>query len=844
MGKIFDTFSNLNYNNENEVEQKFVIPFLREFLEYNLSNLLFKWRYKIRDGFKFKKIQVNRKRKLKLKNFEAEPDIIVANDREYRKIFYQKYYDNKNYSDKGLFIVEVKNPKEKLKHHIEQKNAYCMAVHTNISVMTNGTKFYIFDFNELLIACENLEELDLKFDLIKTLLHRDHQFDTFLAKIKRFIGKLDKQLPQSINYSDFWHYVKTNIHVPEELETLGVEIKKITNYGIFNFFLENNQKIEYREIFSKIKSLEIRAKKDKGKTELREVLIIEGDSGVGKTYLLDHLKHIFTRLLYQNEYGKIPILLELKYWDSQHDIIRFIQNEINIDYLNESDIRKYLIKGRFLLLLDAYDEIKYNLQDKFLSNYKYFKRQFPHIPIIITVRKGTLVEHLKDESSTLITFNPPEINDLRKHIQINLNIDPDLFYTHLINKNLVDLARIPLFLNYLIIYYRRFSDFPDSIYDLLDKLIQDYFKDHIKNKYIKIKPDLLNVPKLILSKLAFIMIYKKNKFSLYRQDFRKIFSDLTESARKNFELEELITNQLILDFLKKLNFIVFENNQYSFWHPLLLKYFASIEFAEKINRNQFSLEPGKLFHNFNMNDIIILSFPLIEIEEYVKDLKDTNIFLYIESLLQKSDLTNERLNYIKDNLLEKLNSKFSLIQKISMELLNKFFFHIDYKVQFLIDIIKDYKGHEILKWALNSLGKTREEYAYNFIKSLLNKFDTKKERDYWGKPLKGYVLIALSYYDKEEVQELLIDEIDQDWHGSDYLKMISEALENISKRDQLSQDSLNKILKIYKQPKDFGLQISIDKDIRKALDKVLITLNKIEFIEFLITIYGELNNLA
>jgi len=463
MGKIFDTFSKLNYKNENEVEQKFVTPFLREFLGYNLSNLLFKWRYKIRNGFKFKKIQVNRKRKLKLKDFEAEPDIIVANDREYRKIFYKKYYDNKNYSDKGLFIVEVKNPKEKLKHHLEQKNAYCMAVHTNISVMTNGKQFYIFDFNELLIACENLAELDIKFDLIKTLLHKDHQFDIFLAKISKFIGKLDKQLPKSINYSDFWHYVKTNIHIPEDLETLVVELKKITNYGIFNFFLENNQKIEYKEILSKIKNSGIRAKTDKRKRELREVIIIEGDSGVGKTYLLDHLKHIFTRFLYQNEFDKIPILLELKYWDSQHEIIRFIQNEVNIDYLNESDIRRYLIQGRFLLLLDAYDEINYNLQDKFLINYKYFKKQFPHIPIIITVRKGILVEHLKDDLSTLITLKPPEINDLKSHVQKNLNIDVELFFTHLIEKNLVDLAQIPLFLNYLIIYYMKFSNFPDSI---------------------------------------------------------------------------------------------------------------------------------------------------------------------------------------------------------------------------------------------------------------------------------------------------------------------------------------------------------------------------------------------
>ena len=65
--------------------------------------------------------------------------------------------------------------------------------------------------------------------------------------------------------------------------------------------------------------------------------------------------------------------------------------------------------------------------------------------------------------------------------------------------------------------------------------------------------------------------------------------------------------------------------------------------------------------------MIKLSFPIIEGEkrsDYELDLKKTNIFLYIESVLQKSDLSKDRLDWIEKILLKKLDSKYSIIRKI------------------------------------------------------------------------------------------------------------------------------------------------------------------------------------
>ena len=131
MGKIYSTFGHQHYNNENEVEQKFITPFLKRFLGYNTSNLLYKRRYKLRDGFTLKEVVYNRNKKIKIQNLEGEPDVIVVNDKEWGSIFYKSFQNGGKHDDKAIFIIEAKSEKTKLPKFLEQKNAYCMGVHTN-----------------------------------------------------------------------------------------------------------------------------------------------------------------------------------------------------------------------------------------------------------------------------------------------------------------------------------------------------------------------------------------------------------------------------------------------------------------------------------------------------------------------------------------------------------------------------------------------------------------------------------------------------------------------------------------------------------------------------------------
>ena len=70
MGKIYNSFSDQNYSNEDEVTHKFIIPILRQFLGYSNKNLLFKRRYKQRDNFKSKEINLNRSERIRLEKIK------------------------------------------------------------------------------------------------------------------------------------------------------------------------------------------------------------------------------------------------------------------------------------------------------------------------------------------------------------------------------------------------------------------------------------------------------------------------------------------------------------------------------------------------------------------------------------------------------------------------------------------------------------------------------------------------------------------------------------------------------------------------------------------------------
>ncbi|MBN1803350.1 MAG: type I restriction enzyme HsdR N-terminal domain-containing protein [Candidatus Lokiarchaeota archaeon] len=844
MGKILRTFANRNYKNEDEIAHKFVLPFLRDFLGYQHLNFFFKKRYKVGEAFKTRTIPINRNKTIEIKDLQAEPDVIVVNDRERKKIFRN---DNE---DKALFFVEIKGPNQKIEKHTKQKNAYHLVVQSNISILTNGFQFHIYDFNELILKCETLEEIDLKFPSISAMLHKRHQFDSFLEKISEFQKTIDAPFSRNIDFTDFRDYIKEHFENDYIIHALNEEIVKIRDYQIFYFNLENGENIGFNGLFERIESTlkneesndnrnspqmegerdkktdEKRASKLKKLTFARSYLL-EGDSGVGKSVLLRHLQRSFVKKLISSEIKKLPILLELKYWTENSDLENFVLNELHILSIDLKDIQNHLKDGNISLFLDGFDELDTTVSRDFFKKFELFKRNYPKIPVILTTRKHIVPSHFKENFSEVISLEPPMIEDLRTHVQNNLNSDAEDFFNHIQEKNLSEFVNKPLLLNYLIIYYGKFSSFPNSIFEILKELTRAYFEDHLKTKQLAYNNDLLELPNKILCKLSFEMLYNLKSNNLYYSQFHSILASITSPLRRDFEIKNSLTDDDIEDFFINTNYIIKEKNQYRFWHDLLLNYFGSIEFVDRINRNALKYDPSILFHDFKLKELIVISFPFIDNDEYTNNLKKTNSFLYVESFLQKSNANLDEKMVIKKVLLEKLNSKYRAVRTISLELLTKYLRTVDDTFSVLKCIFEKYTRSEILIWIMESIGKLGGDDARNFLISNIDKIN--QRMDFNVKQIRETIMSALSNYGDKFIQDILINELEQEWRGVDYLKTIGDALALISDKNKLTENSKNKIKELYRKPKDFGLNISENHHIREdGLKKIMFSIGKQE----------------
>ena len=83
------------------------------------------------------------------------------------------------------------------------------------------------------------------------------------------------------------------------------------------------------------------------------------------------------------------------------------------------------------------------------------------------------------------------------------------------------------------------------------------------------------------------------------------------------------------------------------------------------------------------------------------------IFLFIESLLEQSDLKEEEYQFILKILFKKLNSDYRLIQEKVLDLIEKFLRHSENPEKILIDIINQKKEPAILIRAILGIGKLK-----------------------------------------------------------------------------------------------------------------------------------------
>ena len=275
MGRIFERFGNLRFNNEAEVSDKFVVPLFTEFLGYEEHEILSE---RLQPAVK---IPRNREKQLDGDEVKIKPDFMVALGGDEKQL---------------VFSFDSKGPNESLDSHLDQLLAYCISAGTNLVAATNGTEFRVYNANDPVFCALDMEAFDLQFPELWKLLHKDVAHLSVTERIRSLDDSValglgidaienKKRKHIAVQNSDFVPYLRAIVDSPRELtlppailEAFRVQPKSFPAQELYTFLsfrpeydLKPNEPCTYNHIIRGVRSSSI---------------LIIGESGIGKTSLL------------------------------------------------------------------------------------------------------------------------------------------------------------------------------------------------------------------------------------------------------------------------------------------------------------------------------------------------------------------------------------------------------------------------------------------------------------------------------------------------------------------------------------------------------------------------------
>ena len=816
MGKIFDHFEYINYENEADVNHKFVIPFLTEFLGLSLEKDIYPERnYPAKDLF------------YGIKSFSSKslpssqrPDFVICID------------DISN----PKFVLESKAPTENLEQHLNQMKSYALGVGVNLLVITNGKNFRIYNVNDIIFQANDISELDIRFDCIEKILSKkileSNSTTRILQRIDlpKSLGLSAEQIADEekkkidLEISDFKDYLQhlqnefADWQIPREFHSLySSEIvqyppNKLHKFQIYEHAelqLRDRNEYTYEEVDLKFKNLKV----------------ILGESGIGKTTLLKYLCYSKSTSCLKSISSQIPVYIPLRQLGPNTSLKDLIMDSLGKRGFNLPFDRFFdtLRKNSFLFLLDAYDEV----QENYLEEAKRQIEDFTSDPKYVVYVTSRVSRPLFLSGATQFVIKSLEQNEIDSLLEKYFGGEKFKFWLEIKNKGLTEESKNTLLLTLMILIYKDDSCIPSTRNQIIKRTIEK-IKEWEQSKGERLIDGLTwEIKEQLFSKLAFKFIDCNRKSYLSKDEIDDVLLPFLEKYEQKREIPKGIAKNRILDDLALTGIVSYDSNQLTFWHNIFLDYFASKELAVFHTNNPEFIEEIK--DQILWEPIIIGSVVHMEDStELINILKEDNLFLASACLIESQTVDECTIQNIVLQLSTRCFSPIALIRFWALYYLKRI--DVKYTKELFFDLVEKKTYPEIRIVALEEISKLGNDIAKSIVYKYID-WDERAPFWFYYSTTQGSIAKALSNFDEDEYLKIIdIWKNKMDIFTSGNCK---EAILNIHRNGKLTEKVKEELLNFYIETTDTENEISKSGH-TSQLSEVLIEINDESFIPILI----------
>lgn len=262
----------------------------------------------------------------------------------------------------------------------------------------------------------------------------------------------------------------------------------------------------------------------------QESLVIQGTVGQGKSVFL---RYLCVQELTAGTSGRVPIFVELRKLEVGFDLKQAIFStlvSLGVD-VDEELFSFYAETGRFVILLDGFDEISEGLVGSVVTTLESWCVQFPNLQFIVTSRPGSEIQ--KSNFFRVLPLAPLAPEDQKEFLKkIGVKADSLSQLMSAIEESHVEIKGLlttPLLLTLLVLVYQSEGVVPNELPDFFKMLFSTVFVRHDRTKpaFKRIHKSGLNERALeqFFEAFCFAVMRRGMKVNLKREQFEVAFND-------------------------------------------------------------------------------------------------------------------------------------------------------------------------------------------------------------------------------------------------------------------------------------------------------------------------------